>query len=162
MAILSEGTHTVRVKDAQFTETKNGNIAVKLTFTNSAGGGDIISWTGTFVSEKAKEYTFGVLDTCGLKETPAEIVTKGAQAFDGREVEVVVVKEPGSEPGKFFTKVKYVNPVGGRQFQSKAKTAASPQMGQGAALAKLASLGITDQYRAHKAEKATNQNEMKF
>jgi hypothetical protein len=146
MALLQEGTHVVFVKDAIFTETKAGHLAVRLTFGTHLTG-DQITWTGTFSTPKAMEYTLGVLKTCGLKSIPDDIATQGAHAFDGRDVEIVVEKVPGNEPGKFFTNVKWVNPVGGKKAAD-----SRPQLSSNAAIARLAQLGVGNTYKAMKAQ----------
>lgn len=143
---LQEGTHVVFVKDAAFTETKNGNLAVKLTF-GSHLGSETTSWMGTFSTPKAMDYTLKTLKTCGLKKVPDDIATQGAAAFDGRDVEVVIEKTPGNEPGRFFHNVKWVNPIGG-----KPKAAAPEKISPSAAVARLSQLGVTNHYKAIAAE----------
>jgi hypothetical protein len=116
MAIFAEGKHTVFVSQAEFFQTQKGSLAVKLLFHSNVNS-DSITWTGTFGTPKAMEYTLKSLATCGLKSDPNDIVTLGANAFDGRLFEIEVEKKPGNAPGKFFHNVKWINPIGGRTKQ---------------------------------------------
>lgn len=153
--ILNEGIHTVKVNYAEFFTNSKGNLAVKLSFGDSNGNG--INWNGNFGTEKSRKYSLKVLATCGLKGAVEDIVSQGAGAFDGREVEITIEKKPGNEAGKFFHEVKWVNPVGHQaSFTSGAARSQSPKMDPKQALSMIGSLGLSQDYKAMKAMSGVN------
>lgn len=143
MSIFQEGKHNVFVQSAEFFQTEKGSLAVRLTFASHTSA-DIIKWTGTFGTPKAMQYTLKALATCGLKNDPNDIATLGAQAFDGREFEIEVEKKPGNAPGKFFSNVKWINPIGGMK---KTANSLDPRI----ATNMLSALGASASFKAMKA-----------
>ena len=108
---ITPGTYQGQPVDCGISETKNGNPQAFVTFMIPQIEKKI-TWFGGFTSEKAIEITGAALIRCGFRGTDLSTLVEGVSVLDSNKtLELVIEKEEWN--GKVYTKVKWVNEVGG-------------------------------------------------
>lgn len=118
--MIKPGTYTAKATQWGLKPSQNGGQQVMVEFTTTTN--EKITWYGGMSNDKAKGYTFQNLITLGANLshwTEFWMGSKG-KAITPTEVEIVVENEKyKSKDGtmKESTKVKYINPLGGKAFK---------------------------------------------
>lgn len=109
--MLGVGKHRVKVKGAAVVPSIRNTLQAKIEFANEIG---TISWFCT-LSDKGKDYLAKQLITLGFQGNDFEDLNK-PNMFRDKEVEIVIGQE--EYKGKIYTKVKYINEIGGKKFEA--------------------------------------------
>lgn len=108
---ITPGTYVAQPVDCGISETKKGNPQTFVTFFIPQIEKKI-TWFGGLTSEKAIEITGAALIRCGFRGTDLSALTQGVSVLDqNKQVELVI--ENDEWEGKIYTRVKWVNEVGG-------------------------------------------------
>lgn len=122
MSFVNEGKYTAKIKDYGIGTTKEGQpkAMIIFTFKDEKGLDQELVWSGSFKEGKAREITIDALLTCGLKgDNPLAMVggiETGILNAD-QEVQIQVKNELYND--KTYSKIAWINKLGGRMFQDK-------------------------------------------
>lgn len=108
---ITPGNYTASPIDCGISETKSGKPQVFVTFLIPQIEKKI-TWFGGLSSDKAIEITGAALIRCGFRGTDLTALTSGIAVLN-QEKQVELVIENDEWEGKVYTRVKWVNEIGG-------------------------------------------------
>jgi hypothetical protein len=119
---FKNGTYRARstgAQDVTYGVSENGNLQIAVVFQitdeNCEYFGQSIAWTGTFASDKSTEISIRALENCGWQ---GEDPTEQLEGIETNEVNLVIENET-SDRGRTYSKVRWVNSIGGGKIKFK-------------------------------------------
>lgn len=148
--MITPGKYEARIVNYDITEDKKGNpqVAVLFSFTDQEGPKEY-TWYGGLSTEGGRKVTLKALLTMGFKGKNVADLAGGVESHAlnvSTPVEIDIQNE--DYQGKVYTKVKWINRLGGAKFAN----ALSKQE----AKAKLAALNLDGELAAIRAETGNN------
>lgn len=145
--VVSPGKYTAKIKDYGLGTTQNGDpkAMILFTFKDQNGQDRELTWTGSLKEGRAREITIDALLVCGLKGDELSTLASGVEGSAlsaDQEVQIDVMTE--EYEGKAYSKIKWVNRLGGAAFREK--------MNHGMAVQKMAGLNLKADVAARRKE----------
>jgi len=148
---LRAGSFDAKVKDYSIGTTKKGDpmAMVRFELFDSEGLAHIITWYGTFGTEKSAEITCEALAICGWStKNPADLAKgKGSGVLSEDKIVSLTIAQDTYD-GKTRMKIKYINPVGGGGFRNQMEHSDAVKLFNGLNLAGIAAVA----QKKHKKE----------
>jgi hypothetical protein len=120
--MIEPGTYTAKIVDYEIEFSSQGNPQVVLLF-QVEGTTDRIRWYG-HLTEKAKNRTYDTLELCGFRGTSLDDFCGGVASRIIHPIDMKtpfsIVVENEQYQGKTYTKVKWINRIGGSAHLGKA------------------------------------------
>ena len=112
-----EGQYVGRAVDWGLTTNKSGNPSVGVEFEiQSKDGAKRVKWFGSFKTDKSSAVCIRALVNCGLRGDDVSILATGKEGGGLNtqlDVKLTLIEQAHPESGKVFTKVEWVNSMGG-------------------------------------------------